>query len=280
LHETNRQLLRNQRRLEEDLKAAAVIQASLLPPAALRDRFEEVEFAWAFRPCQQIGGDVFHVQRLDPDHLGISIVDVAGHGVPAAMITVSVSQCLNPTGGGLLKDNTPDPPHYRLPGPAEVLRRLDAEFPVERFDKYFTMAYLLLDTRTGRLRYSRAAHPCPVLSRAGGGTELLEEGGTIIGLGGEVPYEEGSTVLRPGDRVYLFTDGIPEHPDPAGERYGSARLRRTLEEMASRPIAEACDGVLTDVHRHSAGLPADDDITIVGLEYRGPATKGRAGRRR
>ncbi|MCA9751450.1 MAG: SpoIIE family protein phosphatase [Gemmatimonadetes bacterium] len=279
LRQLNRELLRNQRRLEEDLRAAAMIQSSLIPSESLKDRFDELRLEWAFRPCQAIGGDVFHVLRLDPDHVGIYIVDVAGHGVPSAMVTVSVSQCLSPVGTGLLKERIPDPPYYRLPGPAKVLERLEAEFPLDRFDKYFTAAYLLFDLQTGKLRYSRAAHPSPVLLRKGGELETLEEGGSIIGLGMGVPFREGATRLEVGDRLFLFTDGIHERLNHSGERYGARRLGETLSRFASHTLEETCAGLLADVEEHAGGLAATDDVTVLALEYRGSTIATRRARR-
>jgi sigma-B regulation protein RsbU (phosphoserine phosphatase) len=273
LQEVNRELLRNQRRLEEDLRAAAIIQRTLIPGDDLPSRFDELDLAWVFRPSDAVGGDVFHVHRLDSDHLGIWIVDVSGHGVPAAMVTVSVAQRLTPQAGGFLKDRILDPPYYRLPGPAELLRRVDDDFPVERYDKYFTMAYLLLDLRRGILRHARAGHPSPVLVRREGGTELLEEGGTIIGVGGELSFEEGEKRLEPGDRIFLFTDGLHEHPDPSGARYGTDRLHAAIEAGRTRPLPDACGALVEDVERFAAGRPADDDLTVLALEYRGPSAR-------
>lgn len=265
----NRELLRNQRRLEQDLRAASVIQQSLTPNDSVRTRYPEVEFGWVFQPCNAIGGDVFNVHPLDPDHVGIYVLDVSGHGVTSAMITVAVSQSLNPQGDSFLKERITDPPYYRLPGPAQVLERLDGEFPVERFDKYFTMSYLLLNLKTGRLRYARAAHPSPVLLRANGGQEELTEGGTIVGLGGMVPYREGEVTLQPGDRVIVYTDGINERPNPAGDRFGDLRVRSALEATRAHPISDVGERLHQSVREFAGGLPAEDDTTILAFEYRG-----------
>ena len=269
LLEMNRELLAKQRRIDADLKAASAIQRNLIPSDSRKARTPGIDIDWVFLPCNRIGGDVFNVFPLDRDHIGIYVLDVSGHGVPAAMVTVSVSQSLDPHSGGVLKDLLDEPPHYRLPGPAEVCRRLDREFPFERFSKFFTLAYLLLNHRTGTLRYARAAHPMPMLVRRDGSMEALEEGGTIIGLNEGYEFQEGVVQLERGDRIYLYTDGVLEYPNRAGDRYGEERLR---EELAGRerPLAESCESVIESVTRFSGGLQADDDITFVGLEFHGP----------
>ena len=89
--------------------------------------------------------------------------------------------------------------------------------------------------RCGALRYSCAAHPHPVLIRAGGKQELLDRGGTIIGLDGAVPFEEGEAQLEAGDRLYLYTDGITDQPDEDGEAFGPDRLSELLRDHHSEP---------------------------------------------
>jgi sigma-B regulation protein RsbU (phosphoserine phosphatase) len=177
----NKELLRKQKRLDEDLEAAAGIQQSLLPQES--PDMKNVAVAWRFMPCESIGGDIFNVVQLDETHLAIYMLDVSGHGVPSALVTVSVSQMLQTHRGLLLKKSIKPPPYYEIRSPAEVLNLLDQEYPIERFNKYFTISYLILDLKEGLIRYSNAAHPSPILLHMDGTLELLAEGGTIIGMG-------------------------------------------------------------------------------------------------
>ena len=270
LLQANRDLVAKQKDLDADLRAAADIQSSLIPRS--RPDVASIDMAWRFVPCTSIGGDIFNVVPLDDDHLALYILDVSGHGVPAAMVTVSVAQSLTAHAGIVFE---PRPrgapvdggvPVVRAPG--TVLEHLDEEFPMERFDKYFTMVYLVLNTRTGVLRYCNAAHPRPVVVRTNGEIELLDAGGTIVGMGGVMPYEEGELTLAPGDRVFLFTDGITEFESADGEEFGEERLRELLQAHTG-DLQSACDRVVSALTDFGGARHPNDDITITGLEFLG-----------
>ncbi len=123
---------------------------------------------------------------------------MSGHGVPAAMVTVSVSQIFQDENREVTRRKQKEPPFYRLASPSEVLSTLDDAFPMERFDRYFTMTYLIIDTRDLTLQYSNAAHPPPLLLRKGRSPEPLKRGGTIVGMGGYSPLRTVIKHWRPG----------------------------------------------------------------------------------
>ncbi len=266
LNVVHEQLIQNQCRNEESLKSAALIQKSLVltsPPSV-----STFGFAWRFMPSDHIGGDLFNVFRMDESHLAAYILDVSGRGVPAAMVTASVAQTLSPYLGFFLKESIPRPPYYALVSPATVLEKLNSEYPIERFDKFFTLCYLLINTETGVLRYSNAAHPHPLLMRANGQVEQLREGGPIIGLGEAARYDEGETVMRPGDRLFLYTDGIVEHVNGVGEPYGDVRFLEQLRATHVEQLQTACDLSVESVLEFGSYRKPEDDIALLGLEYR------------
>jgi len=264
--DANKELLRKQKRLDEDLEAAAGIQQSLLPQGV--PDMKNVAVAWRFMPCESIGGDIFNVVQLDETHWGIYMLDVSGHGVPSALVTVSASQMLQTHRGLLLKKAT-KPPYYEIRSPAEVLNLLDQEYPIERFNKYFTISYLILDLKEDLLRYSNAAHPSPILLHMDGTLDLLNEGGTIIGMGGVLPFEEGQIQVRPGDKLILYTDGIVEYQDRQGGFYGEDRFQGVLKRLKERPISEIVDGVIDAIMDYGDHNPPRDDVTLLGFEFKG-----------
>ena len=274
LKQLNRELLEKQKRLDEDLAAAAQIQKSLLPLNL--DSAENLEVAWEFEPCEHMGGDIFNLFQLDEDHWGIYMLDVSGHGVQAAMVTVSVSQFLQPNSGHLFKRRAGKQSQTRqLRTPAEVLAALDREFPFERFNNFFTITYMIINTRTGELRYSNAGHPHSIVLRKDGKMELLQSGGPAIGIGDlpllrgqENRYAEGRPHLAPGDKLFIYTDGIVDYQNPKGEFYGTDRFYQTLEALQGESVQGIVEKAIRSLIDFGNNAEPLDDITLLGLEFK------------
>ncbi len=265
LKRSNAKLTEKQAVLDEDLKAAAGIQQSLLPRTV--PDISNLAIAWKFMPSHVIGGDIFNVFRLDEDHVGMYMIDVSGHGVPSALITVSVSQVLQPNSGRVTKERTYEAPGYRITSPGRVMEALDREYPIERFGRYFTIVYLIINTRTGTVMYSNAAHPIPLIMRGNETLEPLDKGGTIIGLDGRIPFEEEEKVLGKGDKVILFTDGVVEYRNNSGEFFGENRFYSLLYDLRNEGIEDLLDAVVAAIEDFGEGAEFQDDITLVALEY-------------
>ena len=267
LKRANNDLIRKQKRIDENLKAGAEIQRSLMainPPEA-----KTIEVVWRFMPCQRIGGDIFNILRLDEDHWAIYMLDVSGHGITSSMVAVSVSQMLQPRVGFLLKKNIEKAPYYEIVPPVEVLNEMDREYPIERFDKFFTISYCILNVKDGTLRYSNAGHPPPVLLHKDGSLELLNEGGTIIGMGGLLPFEEGRRKLCSGDKLFLYTDGIAEYQNEDGLFYDEDRFFAELKRLKDRLLSNIIDGVIESMMSFGNNTEPQDDISLLAVEFRG-----------
>jgi sigma-B regulation protein RsbU (phosphoserine phosphatase) len=280
LYRLNRELVDRQRRLDEDLAAAAEIQSSLLPQDT--SAFEQLEIAWAFEPSTHIAGDIFNVIRLDASCFAAYALDVSGHGVPAAMVAVSVCQNLQP-GSALIRTSDRMSASGHSPrSPAEVLRALDLEYPFERFSNFFTIVYLLIDTAAGTLTCSNAGHPQPVILRNGGAIQRLKRGGPVIGLRSlrpqadrKIVFSEETVRLTPGDRVLLYTDGLTEYQNAAGELYGSTRFLARLEALRERPLADMVEAVRLSLREFGGGANPADDMTLLGIELKEPGATGK-----
>ena len=272
LKQLNQELLDKQKRLDADLAAAAQIQKSLLPHKI--DSTANLSIAWKFEPCEHTGGDIFNMFQLDDDHWALYMLDVSGHGVQAAMITVSVAQFLQPNSGHLVKRNfgRSSAPH-QLRTPAEVLTALDAEFPFERFNNFFTITYMIVNTKTGNLRYSNAGHPHSVVMRKDGSLELLQRGGPAIGMGefhilsGQAErFEEGRSQLKPGDKLFVYTDGIVEYQHSNGEFYGTERFYEALQALQGESLNEMVEQSIKALMYFGGNTKPQDDVTLLGLE--------------
>jgi sigma-B regulation protein RsbU (phosphoserine phosphatase) len=266
LSDSNRLLQEKQTKIEEDLKAAAQIQYALIPSS--KPDLKEISFAWQFIPSDQSGGDIFNIHQLDHRTIVAYLVDVSGHGVPAAMVTVSVVQSLQPHGHTILDINGEKPFLSTARNPSEVLDILNKDYPIERFDKYFTIIYLTIDRFSGEMSYSSAGHPPPLLLRASGAIEQLNAGGPMMGLGDMLPFEEGHTRLMKGDRLFLHTDGITEYCRDK-EFFGRSRLEREISNTKQLPLDSACERIINSMHEFGGDIQADDDITLVALEFNG-----------
>lgn len=260
LREANHELQQQRQRLEDDLRAAAEIQRSLLPDL---DSEPGLVADWRFRPCSSIGGDIFNRIRLNDTQTAFYIVDVAGHGVSSALVSISVSHRLS---HNWLSE---DGPEGRIPlDPSRVLRRLDYEYPIERFNRFFTIVYVVLDTVSGLLSYSCAGHPPPMLLRRDGAVERLEEGGPPIGLGEYLDFAEGSAQLEVGDRLVLYTDGVVEAPDAEGSLLGIDGLEALVRATRGMAPAGVCASLEEALETRSANVPDHDDISFLALDWR------------
>ena len=274
LKQLNQDLLDKQKRLDEDLVAAAEIQKSLLPQKI--DSVENLEVAWEFEPCEHMGGDIFNMFQLDDDHWGIYMLDVSGHGVQAAMVTVSVSQFLQPNSGHLLsRKSGKSATAYELRSPAEVLVALDTEFPFERFNNFFTITYLIINTKTGELRYSNAGHPHSIVLRKNETLELLQKGGPAIGMGDlhllsgkQNRFEEGHPQMKPGDKLFVYTDGIVEYENLDGEFYGTDRFYEALKSIQGESVTDIVEHSIKSLMDFGNNAKPQDDITLLGLELK------------
>lgn len=259
-------LVRYQNRMRSELQIASDIQKSLLPDKS--PFLKGLKTSWIFEPCDELGGDSLNVFALDESHVGLYVLDVAGHGVPAALLSVSVSHLLSPYSehsflrgaqGKKIQDSTILCPH-------EVLERLNSQFSsYPAFTQFVTIVYGIVDVRTFELAYASAGHT-PIAYLSSGTTRFLRSGGPPIGITPGQSYPVERVRLNKGDRVLLYSDGVTEARTSKGDLFGEDRLRAMLESARKDPLERALSKTLSAIKSCLPESRLSDDVTMLGLE--------------
>ena len=271
LEQRNAELQVANTRMRSDLDAAAKVQAALLPVAA--PEVPGYRVGWRFKPSAWLAGDILNVFRLDDRHVGLYLLDVSGHGVAAALLSVTVSRFLSPARdpASLLWWREDTGNHYRLESPASVAARLNQRFPFDdKTGQYFTLVYGLLDLQTHRLRYVSAGHPGVIHVPRGESGRLIEVAGYPIGVGTEA-YDEHEVRLSPGDRLFIYSDGVPEAMDAADTPFGHERLLAQLDAARGEPLEGSLTSLVRRIDRWRGGGHVHDDLSVLALERESPA---------
>ncbi|MCP3903188.1 MAG: response regulator [Planctomycetes bacterium] len=267
LEELNQQLTSVNTRMTRDLDAAAKVQQSLLPtdsPATARARF-----AWKYKPCDELAGDFLNFFALDEKHVAIFVVDVSGHGVASSLLSVTVGRLMTPqlSSSSLLVAPGDGPDEVRIVPPIEVARELNRRFPMaEQNYLYFTLVYGVLNLETLEFRYVLAGHPQVVHAPRAGAPALLKASGMAIGWVPDLDCEEQTVQLEPGDRIWLYSDGVPEAMDPDMNQFGDRQLLEVVELGHPQPLDESVSLLMNTVERWGRNGSLKDDVSILGVE--------------
>ncbi|TWB21737.1 sigma-B regulation protein RsbU (phosphoserine phosphatase) [Nitrospirillum bahiense] len=262
LTRTNERLTETYTKLQEDMDAAARAQRRLLPePLKTMGR---AHFASCLVPSADISGDMYNFFELPDGSIGFYMVDVAGHGARAALMSVTLNRLLNAdafvNGDGRQHHGRPHAPH-------SVVSELNRRFvPDSEIVDYFTMICGVLDQDTGQLRFCQAGHPHPVVVPRNGAPYAVGSGGFPVGLLDGMDYDDTIVSLAPGTRVVLHSDGVTECASPDGEFYGEARLHKLLHEVRELPIDQVSDAVREDLYAWRGGTGFDDDVSVLAFE--------------
>jgi sigma-B regulation protein RsbU (phosphoserine phosphatase) len=239
----------HQQEQEREIAEARAIQEKLLPREILQMPGYEIASAW--QSARIVGGDYFDILPLDEKMLGICIADVAGKGMPAALLMSNLQAAVR---GLSSLSVAPNLLCSRLN--SIVYRNTDS-------DRFITFFYAQLEGPMRRLTYVNAGHNAPFVVRSDGSHERLREGGPVFGVFASRNYEMGSAQLSPGDRVVLFTDGVTEACSPEGEEFGEARLLHLLEGHRALSADELQAKILAVVAEFCGGRWQDDATLLV-----------------
>lgn len=262
----NAELEKANARMRHSLELAAQVQKSLLPGKSPLE-VGTLQFAWRFDPCDELGGDIFDAFPLPGGQIGFYLLDVSGHGVPAALLSVTLSRLLGPTGAPSLVEALGQDGKLIARPPADVVGELNRRFPLTGgTGQYFTMFYGLFDCVKNHLRYVSAGHPPALRVADDGHVSPLGGANYAVGWFPEEPFDEYDLTLGPGERIVLYSDGITETMDPAGRHFGVDGLAAALSRGRGQQICEQIDGLMQDVIAFRADGEVRDDVTILALE--------------
>ncbi|MHA7846009.1 PP2C family protein-serine/threonine phosphatase [Serratia sp. D1N4] len=271
------------RQIESDLQAAAKIQHSVLPAHNLS--LAGFEADWMFLPSAYVSGDLLNYFSLDERHIAFFSVDVAGHGVSAAMLSLAVARefmtgrissqlLISQNAAG---ESSPVAPH-------QVVAELNQRFCLDNDEvfSYYTLIYGVIDSTSGQGTLCQAGHPTPFIIRTGGELLAVGQGGMPVGLFPDAEYQDSDFTLDVGDRLYLYSDGITECESDRQELYGEERLQQLLCEyraLAKSQVFERVEKALRTWHSgepenrqqqdKKQSRPFADDISLMAIERMG-----------
>ena len=254
-----RRITAEKERIGTELALATRIQADMLPNIfpAFPDR-QDFDIYASMTPAKEVGGDFYDFFLIDETHLGLVMADVSGKGVPAALFMMIAKT--------LVQNNA-----VTGSSPAEVLRAVNEQICANNREEMFvTVWFGVLDTRTGIITAANAGHEYPALMPAGGQFALVEDRhGFVLGGMPGMRYREYMLELKPGAKLFLYTDGVAEATSAGQELFGTERMLSALNTVTAAPpeavlkqVRAAVDGFVKDAEQF-------DDLTMLCLEYKG-----------
>ncbi len=245
---------REKRRLEHELAIARDIQRALRPAAMPTD-------GWLLarghsEPSSQLGGDYYDLMRLAPRNWAAVVADVSGKG-PGASILASLLQGAFFLGAG---------PRVSLAG---TLRRINRYMCERSRHARFATVFAASLLSSGQMRWSNAGHCPAIVLRPSGNYRLLEPNSRPLGLFENATFSEEHSALRAGDKLIMYSDGLTELRNVAGEEFGQERLVESAVSLAALDLERFFDALLEAIDRSSEGVGRTDDLTLMVLAYRG-----------
>ena len=244
-------------RIGTEMQMATRIQEGMMPHA-VPDRKEFDVFA-LMDPAKEVGGDFYDYFMIDQDHLCLVIADVSGKGVPAALFMMASKIILQSC--AMLGSSA-----------GEILTRTNqAVCSSNRANMFLTVWLGILEISTGKMTCANAGHEYPFLARRGEAFKRLrDKHGFVIGGMDGVQYQEYVLNLQPGDRIFVYTDGVTEANSVEGELFGMDRLQNALNRDPGTDCKDLIGNVRQAVDTFALSAPQFDDITMLSFTYNGP----------
>ena len=245
-------------RMQKDLQLAAAIQEAALP-RNFRLPSASIEIYALMTPARYVGGDFYDFFYIRRDLIAMVIADVSGKGVPASLFMMQAKNAIkNNARSGL--------------GPAKMLEAVNNALCEGNDAEMFVTVWVgMLDLGTGLMHCANAGHEYPAVMRAGGDYELLRDDphGMVLAEFEDMPMHEYEVQLHPGDRFFVYTDGVPEAVNPGMEQYGTDRMTAHLNTLKDASQQETLTEMLADIRRFAGEAEQFDDITMMGVTFKG-----------
>ena len=260
-------------RIDDELRLASQLQKEFLRTSL--PSFPRVDFATLWRPASYVSGDMFDIQRLDEDHVGIFLADAVGHGVPAALMTMFLKRSLT--------TKVIDPREqrgYRLLEPAEAMARVNRDMVScqagSETMRFATACYGVLNIHTLELRLARAGHPFPLVLKPDGKMSRIDPDGGLLAVFPEETFEQQRVFLETGDRLLMYTDGFElafTDEIPTCDRYGRKRVSSTaylheFENLRFASIERAVEQLAGRLDNAAGSLNQRDDLTLIAVHIK------------
>jgi sigma-B regulation protein RsbU (phosphoserine phosphatase) len=263
----NRELNEINQNLQQSQQAAAQIQRSILPVSM--PEVAGVDFAWGHIRGVELGGDMLNIVTLDDQHIGLYLLDVAGNGVPAALLATTLSRIMAPGSdpNSLLMEQTDDRADLQIRDPAAVASELNKRFAdTLESNQFFTLVYGILDIEECKFCFTSAGHPPILHQRAGDAPAMLDISEFPIGMApADVKFRQQSVDLSAGDRLVMISDGLTDALNESGEVFGAAKFLECIGRRDNTPLQETIDGILEDVNRWRGESSGQDDVSMLAL---------------
>lgn len=245
--------------IEEDMCLAGRLQKDFLPD--LSNPKGNLQFQMIYQPASWVSGDIFNVFSIDADHTAFYLSDAVGHGMAASLLTMFINRTLIPTAGSAEGNLIHDP--------ADTLSLLNQALIAQDLPncQFVTAWYGLFNHTTGKLQFSRAGHPYPLLIKADGTISEIKSPGGLLGVFDTEEFKTRELQLEPGDRLLLYTDGV-EHVFP-GMQYGTtgtSPLIEMIQPWVDESFSTLIEKLEAKVVEQSGSLAQKDDVTFLGIE--------------
>ncbi len=256
LNKTVAQLTETHEQNRRELVMAQKIQSSLIPKVFPETRL--LQFSSKYMPMEALGGDLYDVYQISDKVFSVMILDVCGHGVPAALITTMAKMSFS--------NNA-----KKAKNPNNVIFNVNNELfdVINGNGDYFTAFYGVIDMEKGMLYYSNAGHNTIFLAHADNSIDRLENNGPVVGVVKDLPFQSNSHTLRNGDRLVLYTDGVIEARDESARLYGEERLTEIIQKNMTSNVKDFTEHVFADLQSFCGNSPRSDDIALFAIDIIG-----------